>query len=345
MLGANRSGYVAATAHQRLISEGCSIDKVKRYCFFAFDMRWAYMTEEPTVWNRVRPQLLHLLPDAKGFLLVRSQRIVNPEGFPAYWTNCLADDHALQKDAFLVPVVDNLSGAPRPNLSQIAAAYLDQWGLATQPEVLLHHALATLYSPLYLDENADGLRQGWPRIPLPRTIEYLHASALLGSRLAVLLNPDVSVPGVDVGMPRPELVPIGEPRTSPGLERNWNLTGWGNRTESGVTMPLRGVAHMRSYAATEATTEGYAALLGARMVDVGIGPGSFWHGVPEAVWECRIGGYQVLKKWLSYRDRSIIRRPLLQAEISHFQQTARRIAAILLLGPALDASYQACILD
>ena len=65
--------------------------------------------------------------------------------------------------------------------------------------------------------------------------------------------------------------------------------------------------------------------------------------MPETVWECRIGGYQVLKKWLSYRDHSIVGRPLSSDEVAHFQQTARRIAAILMLGPALDASYRDCV--
>jgi hypothetical protein len=58
--------------------------------------------------------------------------------------------------------------------------------------------------------------------------------------------------------------------------------------------------------------------------------------------ECRIGGYQVLKKWLSYRDHSITGRPLAAEEVGHLQQTARRIAAILLLGSDLDSSYRAC---
>ena len=79
------------------------------------------------------------------------------------------------------------------------------------------------------------------------------------------------------------------------------------------------------------------------MLDIGINEASFWRGIPEAVWDCRIGGYQVLKKWLSYRDQSIIGRPLSSEEVGHVQQTARRIAAILLLGPDLDASYRACV--
>ncbi len=61
------------------------------------------------------------------------------------------------------------------------------------------------------------------------------------------------------------------------------------------------------------------------------------------MWECRIGGYQVLNELLSYRDHSIIIRPLSVEEVGHVQQVARRIAAVLLLGPALDASHQDCV--
>ncbi len=78
------------------------------------------------------------------------------------------------------------------------------------------------------------------------------------------------------------------------------------------------------------------------MVDIGINEASFWRGIPESVWECRIGGYQVLKKWLSYRDHSIIGRALSADEVGHVQQSARRIAAVLLLGPELDAAYRHC---
>ena len=53
--------------------------------------------------------------------------------------------------------------------------------------------------------------------------------------------------------------------------------------------------------------------------------------MPAAVWRYKLGGYQVLKKWLSYRDRTILARPLTPAEVQHFTDTARRIAAILAL--------------
>ena len=346
-LGADRARYDARSARRRLIEdEGFLPARVSRYCLFGFDMRWAYVTSVRPTWNEPRPQLLHLLPNAAGFLLVRPQRIADPEGYPAYWTTCLADDHALHKDAFLIPVMDNLSGTPRPNLSEAASAYLAVLGLQPSAEtsaLLLHHALAVLYSPSYLTGNAGGLRQGWPRIPLPPDAERLQDSAALGALLAALLNPDQPVADVSIGTPRPELAQVAVPTTRLGMDRNWSVTGWGNRTEKGITMPLRGRQIVRPYTEAEAATEAVGALLGSQTVDVGISEASFWRGVPEAVWECRIGGYQVLKKWLSYRDQTIIGRPLTGDEIGHFQQSARRIAAILLLGPELDRSYEACV--
>ena len=345
-LGMDRAGYVARKARPDLLSEGFEPGNVRRFCVSAFDMRWAYTTATPTVWNRVRPPLLHTVPDAVGFLALRPQQIADPEGFPAYWTSSLADDRVLHKHGFLVPVVENLSGAPRPNLSETAIAYLAELGIDPSPAsaaMLWHHALATLYSPAYLAENAGGLRQGWPRVPLPASLAVLRSSAALGCQLAVLLNPDAPVPGITTGTLRPELACIGVPTTHPGSEKDWELCGWGNRTDKGVTMPLRGRVLPRAYSGAEAAISEYAPLLGALMVDVGMNDASSWRGIPEQVWECRIGGYQVLKKWLSYRDHSIIARPLSAEEVGHVQQVARRIASVLLLGPALDASYQDCV--
>ena len=51
----------------------------------------------------------------------------------------------------------------------------------------------------------------------------------------------------------------------------------------------------------------------------------------------------MLKKWLSYRDGLIIGRPLSAYKVAYFQQSARRIAAVLMLGPAPDSAYQACV--
>jgi hypothetical protein len=59
------------------------------------------------------------------------------------------------------------------------------------------------------------------------------------------------------------------------------------------------------------------------------------------VWTYTIGGYQVIKKWLSYRERDVLGRPLTIEEVREITGTARRVAAILLLEPRLDANYRA----
>ena len=58
---------------------------------------------------------------------------------------------------------------------------------------------------------------------------------------------------------------------------------------------------------------------------------AYWRNIPAAVWSYKLGGYQVLKKWLSYREHKILGRSLNQDEVLHFTNTARRIAAIIRL--------------
>lgn len=73
--------------------------------------------------------------------------------------------------------------------------------------------------------------------------------------------------------------------------------------------------------------------------------GAWWACVPERVWRYTIGGYQVLKKWLSYREHELLGRPLATDELEHVRQTARRLAALLLLEPDLAANYRAVVAD
>jgi hypothetical protein len=68
---------------------------------------------------------------------------------------------------------------------------------------------------------------------------------------------------------------------------------------------------------------------------------AFWRNIPAAVWDYNIGGYQVIKKWLSYRERALLRRDLKPEEARYVSEMVRRIVAILLLQPALDENYKA----
>ena len=43
----------------------------------------------------------------------------------------------------------------------------------------------------------------------------------------------------------------------------------------------------------------------------------------------KLGGYQVLKKWLSYRERDVLGRALKPKEVLYFAKMARRVGALL----------------
>lgn len=344
-LSGDRARFAARQAREAVLPDGFRERALQRYWLRPFEIPWSYVTARRPVWNEPRPQLQHMLPDAAGFVVTRPAAVADPEGWPVCWTPLLGDNDALRGHAYYLPVIENLSGAPRPNLSPAATRWLGRIGLPIDPDAarqVWHHALAITYSPAWLTENAEAIRQGWPRIPLPNSADLLVASAALGERVAALLDPDVPVPGVTQGKPRPELAGIAVPATAPGASRDWSLTGWGHRTEKGVTMPGRGRTEERAYAASEAATAAQSALLGATTRDVWMNGASFWRNIPKVVWETHIGGYQVLKKWLSYRDHSILGRPLTEAEVQHVQATARRLAALRLMGPDLDASFRAC---
>jgi hypothetical protein len=249
------------------------------------------------------------------------------------------------------------------NLSQKAIAYLSSIGIGTEglrerntASLIWLHVLAIGYSPLYLSENADGIRQDWPRIPLPASPEQFRASAVLGKQLADLLDTEMSVQGVTAGVLRHELRGVASLSRIDGkpLEESEDLlvtAGWGHAGKEGVTMPGRGKLVSRERTAKEQLelARGLAELgisqdealarLGSTVVDVCLNDRCAWKNVPEKVWELYIGGYQVMKKWLSYRENSFLKRPLTSDEAEEVKAMARRLTALCLLQPELDANY------
>ena len=82
-------------------------------------------------------------------------------------------------------------------------------------------------------------------------------------------------------------------------------------------------------------------LLGTTTFDVYLNDKAYWKNVPSRVWDFRLGGYQVVKKWLSYREAGVLGRVLTIDEARHVTNTARRIAGLLLLEPGLNENYGA----
>ena len=235
----------------------------------------------------------------------------------------------------------------RPNLSAAARRYLKH--INASVEDLFHYVLATLHDSTYREANAGALRMAWPRIPLPgwptpgsagilpasAATEALAQSAARGRELAALLDPETPVPGVTTGTLRPDIATLAVPATVDGRNMagdDFALTaGWGHYGTGEAVMPGQGRVVERAYTSDErAALSDTTSVLGQTTFDIYLNGTAYWRNVPAAVWRYKLGGYQVLKKWLSYRECSILGRALLLDEVQHFTDTARRIAAILL---------------
>ena len=80
--------------------------------------------------------------------------------------------------------------------------------------------------------------------------------------------------------------------------------------------------------------------LGEGTFDIFLNDVAYWRNIPAKVWSYYIGGYQEIKKWLSYREKPLLGRPLTLNEVEEVTRMARRLAAIVLLEPVLNANYQ-----
>ena len=91
--------------------------------------------------------------------------------------------------------------------------------------------------------------------------------------------------------------------------------GWGIVQKRAV-MPGAGRYDVRERAAAD--NDGLGSedrdVLGDQVLDIYLNEHVRWRGVPAAVWDYKIGGFQVLRKWLSYRDKRVLGRDLTMAE-------------------------------
>ena len=125
------------------------------------------------------------------------------------------------------------------------------------------------------------------------------------------------------------------------VTRNWGFFG-----PRGIVQPGDGTLVGR--AATPDENAAFIELgLGAQseVLDVYAGERGFWQGVPRRVWETLIGGYPVLKKWLSYRDERVLGRALKLEEAREFANIVRRLTLICAIENQLDANYEICASD
>ena len=337
--------FNARSVRDSLLKRGGPVEAgFVRHAYRPFDNRWLYWEGETKLLDEKRADYRpHVL---EGNLWLVAQKKSSQEWEPAPVIAHISNKKLLDFAASCFPTWlqgDDLNSGStdrRPNLSAAAQRYLDRLDLGV--EDLFHHVLAVLHDPNYREANADALRMDWPRIPLPgwpdgdasEAAETLARSAARGRKLAALLDPETPVSGVTTGTLHPDIATIAVPATVDGRNMtgdDFALTaGWGHYGTGDAVMPGQGRVVERDYTADERAALGDATgVLGQTTFDIYLNGNAYWRNVPAAVWRYKLGGYQVLKKWLSYRERAVLGRALVPEEVGYFAEVARRIGAIL----------------
>lgn len=349
--------------------------RIVRYSVRPFDTRWCYYTGVRPIWNEPRPDLWAQCKGGNCFLVSRPAGVASPEGLPLGFSTILGDNDALRGHAYYFPLYFYPSVAKnrRPsgrlfaslaneskhdmltaNLSPLVRNYLAEIGIQdpdVNPEsaaLIWHHALAICCSPSYLSENADGLRADWPRIPLAKTKKILIASAKLGQTVAALMDSNLHVNSVMSGKISTQLRVVAVLHKIDNMQIDPNsddlnvTAGWGHFGKANAVMPGRGHVQRRPVTIEEQKTMGKAVdylYPNKETLDIYLNNVVCWKNIPEPVWEFVIGGYQVIKKWLSYREYTILGRNITLDEVGHVTATARRLTSLCLLAKELDDNY------
>jgi hypothetical protein len=214
--------------------------------------------------------------------------------FPLYLSAGADDQHELW-----------LGGADPPNLApeflgtlcsrlKISKQQASALPAGLTPEDIFHYAYAVFHSPGYRSRYAEFLKIDFPRLPLTGNLELFRALARLGGELTALHL--LESPKLD--KPITEFI---------GISKEVTRIGWSDNT---------------------VWIDAPATKKGALQAPGTIG----FCGVPEAVWNFHIGGYQVCQKWLKDRKG----RTLTDEDIAHYHKIVISLSETIRLMAEID---------
>ncbi|MBB5491451.1 N-6 DNA methylase [Nocardiopsis exhalans] len=344
---------------------------LRPYLVRPYEYQWAYTDPKRPLWNEPRPELQNMAEEGSEFFLARRRVPRALDGAAFYYSPSIGDDHALHKNAYYIPTrlageredpngqtsIFDTGQEARANLSTRAREWLAAIGAGdpdvdvTVGEMPWLHALAIGFSPAYLSENCDGGGFHYQRVPLPADAALLRTGAALGRQIAGLLTTDTPLSSLvgDSGQHLRGLGAITSTHDTPLSHESLRLVSWAS-IQANKVLPANGRTSSRSWTAKEhdhlQALTGTLGLpptaierLGTAM-EVHLNGDAHWSAVPSAVWGYKIGGYAVLRKWLSYRDERVLGRALTSGEVRQVTATVQRLTLLVLLEEKLDSYYR-----
>jgi hypothetical protein len=307
---------------------------IRRMLHRPFDERFVFFNRS-VVWSLSRP-MADQMEDGKNLALVATRQVTRPQFEHAYVSRHIIEIKACSHDrnTQLFPLFicgsDGdlaLSSGATPNLNpavltKLAKALGLKLNSSTRelgkdeelsPLRLFHFSYAILHCPSYRERYFEFLRSDFPRVPLTGNLELFRVLSRLGGELTalhLLESPKLDKPITEfiqgsVGVPpaSSSTKPSGQDAHAPLVTR----IGWANDT---------------------VWLDAPATKKGATQAPGTIG----FRGVPEAVWNFHIGGYQVCQKWLKDRKG----RTLTDEDIAHYHKIVIALSETIRLMAEID---------
>jgi predicted helicase len=271
-----------------------------------FDKR--YVVYHPLILGEPRAEVMkHLL--AGSLALLSTRRVTGKPYDNVFVCRGLVEYKAVTHDrntqVFPLKLVQSddsgslfSSGQGKLGLSNISPDVLGHWKdrLNIQSsEQVFYSIYAILFSPEYRRRFREGLQRDYARVPQPLSPDLNRELMKLGSKLISLHLMDSPVLDDVI------TTYVGPKKPEVESVRWSDNTVWLDAT---------------------APKKGQLAVLGT----VGV------HGVPEAVWNFHIGGYQVCEKWLKDRKG----RTLSNADVAHYQKIVLALTETIRLMKEID---------
>ncbi|MES2137390.1 MAG: type ISP restriction/modification enzyme [Pseudomonadota bacterium] len=327
---------------------------IKPFLTFPFDQRQIYYVDKYKWLNEARPEFARNLEDNEWLVTVPEPRKVS-ETWPLFSTT-LVNLHVHERGSVAFPreiVSDDLLEQRDANIAEPAWRVLrDHFGLSgtrsgndarSFVSKLIRISFSILHAPSYQAEHKSALSSDWAHVPIPRNAELLKDLVAAGEQVVRLLDANRDAREVIETVLTPDSAKRvaqlrrldGKPISAEDLKVT--VTYWGGG---------KGKWTPRPFSDEELPAEAWEQAWGERTGDLFLNAETHFAHVPEAVWLYQLGGYPVLKKWLGYRQAD--RRggkPLSDDERRGLRQMIQRTAALLAMGPTLDALYQKAAAD